>query len=135
MRVLIATNELQSSADGDYAFTVEGELVTPIVAQCHTPDECGCSRGFPGLASSRATTTAMIVDRPFITSDDLRDVVRDALERDGWLDLLGDDVEAIDEIIDEHVEAIDEICRTFSVGSVVERAGTLVRSRSYRNAA
>lgn len=135
MRVLIATNELQSVADGDYSFTVEGELVTPIVAQCHTPDDCGCSRGFPGLASSRATTTAMVVDRPFITLDDLRDVVRDSLERDGWLDLLGDSAAEIDEIIDEHVEAIDEICRTFAPGTVVERHGTLVRSRTYRTAA
>lgn len=135
MRVLIATTELQSAAAGDYAFTVEGELVTPIVAECHTPDDCGCSRGFPGLGSSRATTTAMVVDRPFITNDDLRDAVRDSLERDGWLDLIGDNAAEIDDIIDEHVDVIDEICRTFPIGSVVERDGTLIASRSYRTAA
>jgi hypothetical protein len=135
MRVLIATTELQDPGAGDYCFTVEGELVTPVVAQCHTPDDCGCSRGFPGLASSRATTTAMVVERPFITSDDLRDVVLDSLARDGWLDLLGDDADEIDEIVDEHVDAIEEICRTFAVGTVVERHGTLIASRTYRAAA
>ena len=34
MLVLVATNELQGTAPGDYAWTVEGELVTPAATEC-----------------------------------------------------------------------------------------------------
>lgn len=141
MRVLIATNELQSASSGDYSHTVEGELVTPVVAECADPDRCGCARGFPGLASARATTTAMVVDRPFIGIADLRDAVRSWLERGGWADLLSagaepDEVEGmLDEIVDEHVDAIDEVCAAFPLGTVVERHGTLLAARVVRGAA
>ena len=60
MLVLIATNELQGTAPDDYAWTVEGELVTPVATECASADRCGCARGFPGLESARATTTAMV---------------------------------------------------------------------------
>ena len=43
--------------------------------------------GFPGLASGFATTTAMVVDRPGVTEDDLRDAVFDWMDRGGWIDL------------------------------------------------
>lgn len=138
MRILIATNELQHTAPGDYSFTVEGEIVTPVVAPCARPDDCGCGRGFPGLASGRATTTAMVVDRPFITPDDVRDAVEDWLERGGWFDLLADSDEAdeiIDELLDEHVGAIAEVSAAFEPGTVLERRGDLVRARSIRHAA
>lgn len=136
MRLLIATNELQATTDSDYSFTVEGELVTPLVAECCTPDTCGCGRGFPGLASGKATTTAMVVDRPFITVDDLRDAVFAWLERCGWTDLLGPDhADEIEELVDEHVDVIQEVCRTYPLGTVVERQGTIIASRSYRTAA
>ena len=136
MKVLIATTELQAASAGDYSFTVEGELVTPLVAECCTPDTCGCGRGFPGLASGRATTTAMVVDRPFISSDELRDAVFAWLDRSGWVDLLGDEhADEIDEIIDEHLDVIDEVCRTYPIGTIVERNGSLIGSRSMRFAA
>ena len=139
MRVLIATNELQATVDGDYSFTVDGELVTPVVAACATPDECGCGRGFPGLASSRATTTAMVVDRPFIGPGDLRDAVEAWLERSGWLELLADDADdcltVVEELIDEHVDAIRDVCGAFPVGTVVERHGDRLRARSVPRAA
>jgi hypothetical protein len=83
MLVLIATNELQGTAPDDYGFTVEGELVTPVAAECASGERCGCNRGFPGLASGFATTTAMIADRPGVTDDDLRDAVFDWLDRSG----------------------------------------------------
>src|SRR5688572_11664790 len=88
MLVLIATNELQGTAPGDYAWTVEGELVTPVVTECASGERCGCNRGFPGLASGKATTTAMIVDRPGVEVSDVRDAVYDWLDRGGWIDLL-----------------------------------------------
>jgi hypothetical protein len=149
MLVLTATNELQGSVDGDYAHTVEGELVTPVVAAC-SDVRCGCDRGFPGLASARATTTAMVVDLPHVTGADLRDAVHESLVRGGWLDLLreaasaddaGDDGHGADpeaelhDIVDEHVDAIAAVCAAFPVGTVVGRHGPQVVARSLPTAA
>jgi hypothetical protein len=152
MLVLIATNELQGTHPDDYAWTVEGELVTPLVSECASGDRCGCARGFPGLASARATTTAMVVERPGITEGDLRDAVYDWLDRGGWIELLEqtaiersiaaghhgcpavadlDEIDGIVEgIIDEHVEMIEAVCSNFTEGTVVERHGTVVMARS-----
>lgn len=148
MLVLIATNELQGSHPGDYSFTVEGELVTPLVHECATAEQCGCSRGFPGLASGFATTTAMVVDRHGVTGEDLRAAVFDWMDRSGWIDLFeiaareradandattvaGDDVDdLIESVIDEHLDCIDEICSAYPEGTVVTRRGTLVTTRS-----
>jgi hypothetical protein len=147
MLVLIATNEQQGTAPGDYSFTVEGELVTPIATECASGERCGCDRGFPGLASGFATTTAMVVDRPGVTEVDLRDAVFDWLDRGGWIELLEsaaiersllggdpdefDDVDdTIESIIDEHVETIREVCATYPEGSVLMRRGPLVMTRS-----
>ncbi len=148
MLVLVATNELQGAAAGDYAWTVEGELVTALAAECDSGDRCGCNRGFPGLASDRATTTAMVVDRPELTEADLRDAVYAYLDRGGWIDLLEEteversgpdgvlDVdELVEAIIDEHVEVIDQVCSAYEVGTVVIRRGSLVSARSPRRAA
>jgi hypothetical protein len=118
MLVLIATNELQGTAPGDYAWTVEGELVTPVATECAEGERCGCNRGFPGLASGMATTTAMVVERPGVTEADLRDAVRDWLERGGWIELLEqtgisdhDEIDSIvDAVIDEHLDMILEVC-------------------------
>lgn len=153
MLVLIATNELQGTVDGDYAWTVEGELVTPVVVECRSGDRCGCRRGFPGLGSERATTTAMVVDRPELAHDDLRSAVRDWLDRGGWVDLLTDGVserlgldpdhlevrsevdEIVEDMIDEHVDNIELVCRSFPVGTVITRDGDLVRERWFPSVA
>jgi len=153
MLVLIATNELQGTDPGDYSFTVEGELVTPLASECASGERCGCNRGFPGLASGFATTTAMVIDRPGVTEDDLRDAVFDWMDRGGWIELFesaareradandgvtdpNDDVDdLIESVIDEHVDCIHEICRTYPEGSVVTRRGTLVMTRSHPFAA
>jgi hypothetical protein len=153
MLVLIATNELQGTARSDYSFTVEGELVTPLATECARGEQCGCRRGFPGLASARATTTAMVVERPGITEHDLRDAVYDWLDRGGWIDLLeenervGDDADhddlidawtvqtIVEGMIDEHVEMIAQVCAGFPVGTVVVRHGSLVAARSFPRAA
>lgn len=128
MLVLVATNELQGTADGDYACTVEGELVTPVVAECASPARCGCNVGFPGLASSKAITTALVVDLPHISEAELREVIEDSLERDGWFDIVG--AACRHELVDEHLECIAAVCAAFPVGTVVGRKGTQVFSRS-----
>lgn len=161
MLVLIATNELQGTAPDDYSFTVEGELVTPVAAEFASGERCGCDRGFPGLASGFATTTAMVVDRPGVTERDLRDAVFDWLDRNGWIDLfeqtaeerassldgrvgLVDDVDhdvvddvddLIESIIDEHVDCIRQVCTAYPVGTVVVRRGTRIMTRSIPHAA
>lgn len=133
MLVLVATTEGQGELPGDYAWTVEGELVTPVVAECASGDRCGCSRGFPGLASSKATTTAMVVDLDHLTEGDLREAVFASLERQGWFDLIP--AEDADELIDEHVECIAAVCTAFGAGTVVGRAGTQVFDRTIARAA
>ncbi len=153
MLVLIATNEPQGTLPDDYSFTVEGELVTPLAVECASGERCGCNRGFPGLASGFATTTAMVAERPGVTEEDLRDAVFDWLDRCGWIDLFeqtaaersaasddrfdphGDVDDMIEAIIDEHVDCIHEICSTSPVGTVVVRRGTRVMTRSYPTAA
>jgi len=153
MLVLVATNELQGTNPDDYSFTVEGELVTPLTAECASGERCGCNRGFPGLASGFATTTAMVAERPGVGEEDLRDAVFDWLDRCGWIALFeettierweaGDDVidpggdidELIESIIDEHVDCIHQICSAYPVGAVVVRRGPLVMTRSYPTAA
>ena len=151
MLVLIATHEFQGTAPGDYAHTVDGELVTAVVTECGSSNRCGCNRGFPGLASAKATTTAMIVDRPGVSEDDLRDAVYDWLDRGGWIDLVeqatdehndldenapfeyADD--AVEDMVNEHVDAIVEVCNSFPVGTVLSRRGSLIASRSMPTAA
>lgn len=149
MRVLVATTELQGTHPSDYAWTVEGELVTPEVEQCASPDRCGCGRGFPGLASSRATSTALVVDHPHISVGDLHDAVLNWLDRSGWRDIFEQAAEVDDgfadehgdidtllaEIADEHVETITMICDNFPVGTVLERDGSVLRARRWSAAA
>lgn len=143
MLVLIATNELQGTAPGDYAWTVEGELVTPVATECADGERCGCNRGFPGLASGMATTTAMVVERPGVTEADLRDAVHDWLERGGWIELLEqtgmsdpDEIDAIvNAVIDEHLDMILEVCDAYPEGTVVTRFGQFVAARSHPFAA
>ncbi len=133
MLVLVATRQGQGDVQGDYSWTVEGELVTPVVAECSSGDRCGCSRGFPGLASSRATTTAQVVDLDHLTERDVRDAITDSLERGGWFDLIPAD--EAHELVDEHVECIAEVCAAFPVGSVLGRSGSTVFDRSIARAA
>ena len=133
MLVLVATKDGQGEIPGDYSWCVEGELVTAVVAECADGDRCGCSRGFPGLASSRATTTAMVADLEHLSEQDVRDAVHDSLERGGWFDLIPED--EAHELVDEHIEVINEICAAFRVGTVLGRIGTSVFDRSIARAA
>ena len=95
-----------------------------------TPTACGCGRGFPGLGSCRATTTAMVVDRPEIDRAMLADVIRDSLERQGWLG--GFDPDEVDELVEDEVELIERITAAFPVGAVLGREGTDVWERARR---
>lgn len=128
MKVLVATRRTQGLRRNDYCFTVEGELVLPAaLIECCDPGRCGCGRGFPGLASSRATTTAMIVERPELTVAGLRMAIHDSLGRQGYLEGLGHD--EVEELIDEQVELLRKVTARWPVGSVLERNGPRVSQR------
>lgn len=149
MRVLVATNQLQGSTPGDYAHTVEGELVLVEVAECDSAENCGCGRGWPGMASRKATTTAMVVELAHLSEANLRQAITDWLETSGWSDLFRTSAEAgaqdvlpqvdidemLDAIVDEHLELIAEVCDSFPLGSVLERSGPIVQERMWRAAA
>jgi hypothetical protein len=74
----------------------------------------------------------MVVERPHLTEHDLRDALRDSLERQGWGGGLDDDDadEMLDELVDEHLHAIAEIAVAYADGTVVGRRGTLVFDRA-----
>ena len=83
MRVITATTETQGCLDSDYSLTVEGELV-------HLGGS-GDSNGFPGLASKKATSTAIVTDLPHMTPQLLREAVADSLAADSGGTLPGRD--------------------------------------------
>ena len=128
MQVLVATSRTQGTDPRDYCWTVEGELVLggPIL-ECRRADQCGCGRGFPGLASSRATTTATIVDRSELNRELLGLAIEDSLGRQGWLGALGQD--EVDQGVEDEVQLIELITGIFNVGTVLGRHGTHVFSR------
>lgn len=83
MRLLTAWS---GSAPDDFAWTVIGELVEPaeVCGRDELGDgDCGCARSFVGLASGRATTTAIVaeldIDEPTLTA-----IVADAYAAIGW---------------------------------------------------
>ncbi len=125
MKVLVATHQTQGTVSGDYCYTVDGELVTPLVVECAEPDECGCGRGFPGLASGRATTTAVVADLAHLDRAGLSVALRDSLERGGWL--AGLTAAEIDDEVRDHVETIEWTCMGRPVGTIVRRNGAELR--------
>jgi hypothetical protein len=129
MNVLVATSRTQGAVEGDYCWTVDGELVlSGAIEECCSPDRCGCGRGFPGLASCRATTTATVVEQPGIDRVLLAEAIRDSLDRQGWLcGLLPEEIEGF---IDEEIRLIERITARFPVGAVLVRSGRQVSQRT-----
>ncbi len=87
MKVLVATNVRQGERVNDFHWCVEGELVWVGLA-CDTdrrnPDGgCGCGRGFGGLSSHRATTTARVAELP-LSRDEYVQAVSSSLGEQGW---------------------------------------------------
>lgn len=126
MKVLVATQETQGTNDGDYCWTVDGELVYIQGLTCANP-KCGCDRGFAGMSSSRATTTAMVVDRPDLAERDVAAALTASLERGGWL--AGASEEETKEIIDEYLAVVDAVTTATADGTVVRRRGDMVFAR------
>ena len=92
---------------------------------CGSPD-CGCDRGFVGLASHRATTTALVVDLE-IEPGAFRDAVRGSLDDQGWL--AGLSAADADEIVDDEVGTLAFVCSHYEVGTIVRRRGSEIWCR------
>lgn len=123
VKLLVATLEGQGGRGDDYAGAVDGELVYIPVDACECA-ACGCTRGFAGMASGEATTTAMVVNRPDLATADLAAALTDSLERQGWLS--GGDSAVERELLRWLRAAADH----FPAGAVLERDRHLVRRRA-----
>lgn len=128
MKVLVATSETQGMFEDDYCSTLDGELVYIQSVSCSNR-RCGCSRGFAGMTSNRATTTAMVVDRPELSLNDVADALTDSLERGGWLKNC--DEAATTEMVGGLLTMLVNITEPNEAGSVVRREGDLAYVRGY----
>lgn len=151
MLVLIATDSTQRSAHALRGGAVDGELVAPVVVACSTPGCEECTNAWFGLVSHGPTATAMVVDRPGVTEADLRRRVHEWLDCRGVIDVvveatelggysvdghrIDDPVEAVAELVDDHVREIRLICASYPVGTVVSRLGSLVSAAHLADAA
>ncbi|GAA4996658.1 hypothetical protein WHI96_11115 [Pseudonocardia tropica] len=102
MKVLVATALTQGERSGDYHWCVEGELVwlPPACSRDEAdPDGgCGCGRGFGGLNSRRATTTARVADLE-LSHADYVEALRSSLEQQGWVSEWGDVTPEADDLL------------------------------------
>jgi hypothetical protein len=122
MKVLVATTMRQGQVDDDFCYTIDGELVRLPFIECDCGDSCGCTRSFAGLTSHRATTTALVADRP-------------DLDRDAYVGLLLDDL--TDDLDKNHLtipptelRAMVEDEAAWLLAAVGDRAaGAIVRRR------
>lgn len=127
MKLLTATSLTQGERDNDYDWCVEGELIRFDVVcarSARNPDDsCGCGRGFAGMSSMRATTTALIRDLPMEVVD-VQMALAASLHGAGYLA----DPSDLAAVADTAQELI-EIAAAFEVGDVIERRLDLLRVR------
>jgi hypothetical protein len=85
MRVLVATARTQGDRANDYNFCIEGELVriNEVCARDRGDPDGGCGRGFGGLNSHGATTTARIAEVP-LSLEEYALALRSSLQQQGW---------------------------------------------------
>ena len=119
MYVLAATKDTQGDRDDDYVWTVDGELVFVPTIECRAPG-CGCDRGFAGVTSHRATTTAVVALRPELDHDDYRKALFASMCDQGYGFTGEDDVA---DAVDELIAAVQMLGTVVGDGTVVERSG------------
>jgi hypothetical protein len=116
MKVLVATARTQGARPDDYHWCIEGELVR-IGEACATdradPDGgCGCGRGFGGLNSHRATTTARVAEVP-LSPEDYAEAIRSSLDEQGWDPCPG--------CVRQEADELAALAAGWPTGAVVER--------------
>lgn len=127
MKVLVATALTQGARRSDYTWTVDGELVGFGVTcdrdRREGPDGgCGCGRGFAGMNSHRATTTAIVKDLP-LTRQDVRTAWRGYLISAGW------GLPSEQDVADD-VEELLSLAAGWPVGTVIEKRGERIQART-----
>lgn len=115
MRMLVATAKTQGARANDYHHCTEGELVW-IGLVCGRDEKdpdggCGCGRGFGGLNSHRATTTALVADLTGFTRDDYVMAIRSSLAAQGWPPSVAEEI----------ADAQLELAGKYPSGTVLER--------------
>ncbi|MBK1786938.1 DUF7715 family protein [Prauserella cavernicola] len=122
VKVLVATARTQGARPDDYHRCVEGELVwiAPMCAKDrHDPDGgCGCGRGFAGLNSHGATTTAMVRTVPLDRADYI-EAIRSSLDWQGFDSVLSPEI----------ADALLELSGELPEGAVVEHRLEYVQVR------
>ena len=115
MKCLTATRRTQGDHDGDFCWTVDGELVY-LGFVCDrdiaNPDRgCGCGRAFAGLDSHHVTTSAEV--------SEIDIAVLSAMQAAGWI---GDPADAEQvQWIDDMVELLLVEAASYPVGTVLGR--------------
>lgn len=115
MKLLVATAQTQGHRKNDFNFCIEGELVW-IGLVCATDEDdpdggCGCGRAFGGLNSHRSTTTALVKDLSEFGYVDYAEAIRSSLQKQGWNPGIAEETALVQL----------ELCRSWPVGTVVER--------------
>lgn len=121
MLVFEATDQLQGQRPTDHHHASTRELVYLPFQECKTPG-CGCTRGFAGLTSRQATTTAIVVERPDLPIEALSQLVATSLHEGGWLDSADPGSEVVSGLATEIVELASSYGH-FGPGAVIEREG------------
>ncbi|GAA4782261.1 hypothetical protein GCM10023200_14680 [Actinomycetospora chlora] len=125
MKVLVATARTQGERENDYHWAMEGELVrVGEVCGRDIADPgggCGCGRGFAGLNSHRATTTARVAEVP-LTRPEYVEAIRSSLQAQGWDPCACCSTDEADDLA--------EYVATWPVGTIVERRLDILRVRA-----
>ncbi len=132
MLVLEATDQYQGRRPSDYHHATTGELVYLPFQECCDP-ACGCTRGFAGFDSHRATSTAVVADRPDLTIEELCRLLAVSLYDGKWLT----DPDPTDEVVTMLATEIVELANSFGrhgPGAVIEREGEDLLQRMPRTA-
>jgi hypothetical protein len=124
MRVLEITGRLQGQRHDDYHWGHEGELAYIPGTVCDCPD-CGCERGFVGMASRRPSTTAEVVDRPGLTIEVVANELASSLQAGGWMP----EADPADPIVAELLEWLVRAVGDHPVGTVLELTRAEARPR------
>ena len=127
MKLLVSTKETQGQRKNDYSWTEDGELLfMGMGLECDgesVDGRCGCKRGFSGLTTHKATTTAKVVEIDFTKEEILNRL--EAHFRDDWQMKPDECVQFAKDCLEDalHVTSI------FKVGAVVERRGERIQTR------
>jgi hypothetical protein len=126
MKVLVATKKTQGFRKNDFSWTDEGECLG-FSSECDgatADDSCGCARSFSGLATHKATTTAVVEDKKGITENTFIGIYRLSMVRAGWV-APGEDAPWVR----EQARSILEIASRYAVGTIVEKRGESIGVR------